>query len=313
VPAGRYDDVVATFSAPQAVGLRLNALRVAELGLGAAGVEERLKEAGVPFEGVEGVPGAYTVPAPAREVLMASSLYAEGAVYLQNVASQLPTLVLDPQPGERVLDLCAAPGSKTGQIAAMMGGEGNLVAVEKSRPRFYRMVANLRDQGAQNVRTVLGSGTGYWHREPESFDRVLLDAPCSTEGRFRADDPETTRYWSERKIKEMRAVQERLLFGAVQALRPGGVLVYSTCTFAPEENEGVVARALRTFGDAVEVVDAGLPEAGPVASITQPGLSDWKGRPFDSRVRNARRVLPDGTLEAFFIARLRKVSRTVRG
>jgi 16S rRNA (cytosine1407-C5)-methyltransferase len=167
-------------------------------------------------------------------------------------------------------------------------------------------------QGATLVRPVLGSGTAYWHREPEAFDRVLLDAPCSTEGRFRADDPETTRYWSERKVKEMRAKQERLLFAAVQALRPGGTLVYSTCTFAPEEDEAVLDRALRTFGDAVEVVEAGLPDAGPVAGAALPGLAEWNGRAFRPGVTRARRVLPDGTLEGFFLARLTKHASTVR-
>jgi 16S rRNA (cytosine1407-C5)-methyltransferase len=312
VPAGRLDDVLATFSAPQAAGFRLNALRLAELGTDPADVESRLAAEGVPFDCVAGVPGAYTAPAEARPALTASAPYAEGIVYLQNVASQLPALVLDPQPGERVLDLCAAPGSKTGQLVGLMEGRGDLVAVEKARPRYYRMVANLRDQGVRNARSVLGSGTGYWHREPEVFDRVLLDAPCSTEGRFRADNPETTRYWSERKIKEMRALQERLLFGAVQCLRPGGSLVYSTCTFAPEENEAVIDRALRTFGNALELLDAGLPIDGPVAVARQAGLSDWKGRTFDPQLVKAGRVLPDGILEGFFIARFAKHVSTIR-
>jgi 16S rRNA (cytosine1407-C5)-methyltransferase len=243
---------------------------------------------------------------------MASEPYAKGAVYLQNVSSQLPALVLDPQPGERVLDLCAAPGSKTGQIGALMAGGGEIVAVEKVRPRFYRLLANLRDQGVTTARAVLGSGTGYWHREPEAFDRVLVDAPCSTEGRFRAEDAETTRYWSERKIKEMRAVQERLLFSAVQSLKPGGVLVYSTCTFAPEENEAVVDRALRTFGDALEVLDAGLPEAGRVATAATAGLREWRGRTFNAGIGRTRRILPDGFLEGFFLARVVKLESTLR-
>ena len=152
---------------------------------------------------------------------------------------------------------------------------------------------------------VLGSGAAYWHREPEAFDRVLLDAPCSTEGRFRTHDPETTRYWSPRKVREMQAKQRKLFFGAVQALRPGGTLVYSTCTFAPEETEAVLDRAL-------EVVDAGLPEAGPVAEAALPALAAWEGRTFDPQVTRARRVLPDGLLEGFFVARLRKHAGTLR-
>jgi 16S rRNA (cytosine1407-C5)-methyltransferase len=307
VPPERRDAVLATFEAPQAVGLRVNTLKAAP-----AEVLARLAGEGLTVAPVEGVPGAYAVAPDERPALLSSLPYAEGLVYVQNVSSQLPALVLDPQPGERVLDLCAAPGSKTGQIAARMGGEGELVALEKVRARFYKLRSNLNAQGATRVLPVLGSGTAYWHREPEAFDRVLLDAPCSTEGRFRTHDPETTRYWSARKVKEMQAKQRKLLFGAVQALKPGGTLVYATCTFAPEENEAVLDRALRTFGDALEVEDAGLPATGPVAGAVQPALAEWNGRAFDPRIAPARRVLPDGLLEGFFVARLRKHASTLR-
>jgi len=307
VPENRFEGVLATFGAPTAIGFRVNPLR----GEGAETLA-MLAAGGIEATPVGGVPGAYAVPAEQRAALLASRAHTEGRVYVQNVSSQLPALVLDPQPGERVLDLCAAPGSKTGQLAALMQNEGEVVAVEKVRPRFFRLRANIAAQGATNVRPVLASGTAFWHREPEAFDRVLLDAPCSTEGRFRADDAETTRYWSERKVKEMRQKQERLLFAAVQALRPGGTLVYSTCTFAPEENEGVLEKALRTFGDAVELVEVGLPETGPVADAAQEGLVAWGGRSYGPAVVRARRVLPDGLLEAFFVARLVKHASTQR-
>ncbi len=312
MPADRLTAMLATFAAPAEVGFRLNPLRVRAAALDAPAVEHMLNGAGVPFDAVGGVPGAYASPAHARAALLESEAHRQGLVYLQNVSSQLPALALAPAPGERVLDLCAAPGSKTGQLASLMDDSGEIVAVEKVRSRFYRLRANVESQGAHIVRAVLGSGTAYWHREPEVFDRVLLDAPCSTEGRFRVDDPETTRYWSPRKIKEMRAKQERLLFGAVQALRPGGTLVYSTCTFAPEENEAVVDRALRTFRGAVELADARLPEVGRVAAAAAPALREWISRAFDPSISRTRRVLPDGLLEGFFIARLVKRESTLR-
>ena len=159
----------------------------------------------------------------------------------------------------------------------------------------------------------LGSGTSVPHTDPEAFDRVLLDAPCSTEGRFRVDVPETTAYWSPRKIKEMRSKQGRLLYAAVQALRPGGTLVYSTCTFAPEENEGALTKMLKTFGERLEVVpiealplDAAV-TGGPAARA---GMEAWDGRAFHPSVRHARRVLPDGRFEAFFVARIVKHDST---
>ncbi|MEO0556667.1 MAG: RsmB/NOP family class I SAM-dependent RNA methyltransferase [Bacteroidota bacterium] len=308
VPSDRYEDVVASFESPGGTGFRICTL-LAE----PEAVLERLEDEGVQIESVEGVPGAYAVPAEGRAPLMASGPYADGHIYLQNISSQLPPHLLGIRSGERVLDLCAAPGSKTGQLAAMLNGDGEIVAVEKVRERFYKLKANIYAQGATNVIPWLGSGTAYWHREPESFDRVLLDAPCSTEGRFRTHEPETTRYWSARKIREMRSKQQKLLFGGIQALKPGGTLIYSTCTFAPEENEGVLAKALRTFGDKIELVDVTLPSSGRLAAQTTEGVTEWNGHTLDPQLKKARRVLPDGLLEGFFVAKLVKRASTVNG
>ena len=307
VPDGRLDAVLATFSAPMQPGFRINTLHA-----DTEPILDALRDDGLTPEPVEGVRDAYTIPTAQRPGLLASLPYAQGHVYVQNVSSQLPALVLDPQVGERVLDLCAAPGSKTRQIACLMQNEGEVVAVEKVRDRFYKLRSNLAEQGSAIVLPVLASGTAYWHREPEAYDRVLVDAPCSTEGRFRVGEPETTRYWSLRKIREMQAKQKKLLFGGIQALKPGGTLVYSTCTFAPEENEMVLTKALKTFGARIEVVEAGLPETGPVSASVQPGLATWNERPFDPQVTQARRVLPDGMLEAFFVAKIRKHETTRR-
>ena len=305
IPAERLDGVLATFETPAATAFRACPLVAPE-----AEALARLEAEGVPFAPIEGIPGAYL--APDRAALLASGAYASGAVYVQNASSQLPPHLLAPEPGERVLDLCAAPGSKTGQLAAMMQDRGEIIAVEKVRGRFYKLKANLEAQGATCVTAWLGDGARVWQSETEAFDRVLLDVPCSTEGRFLASDPETTRYWSKRKINEMRSKQRRLLFSGLMALRPGGTLVYSTCTFAPEENEATLAKALKTFGDKIEITDAGLPETGPLAEATVPGLAEWNGRAFPEAVRNARRVLPDGLLEGFFVARILKHESTVR-
>ena len=295
---------LASFSAPLETSFRVCTLLAGE-----ADVLARLAEARIPFEAVAGVPGAYSVAAERRADLLASDVATEGLIYVQNASSQVPVHVLAPQPGERVLDLCAAPGSKTGQLAAAMQNAGEIVAVEKVRGRYYKLRANVAAQGATTVAPRLGSGTSVPHTDPEAFDRVLLDAPCSTEGRFRADVPETTAYWSPRKIKEMRSKQGRLLYAAVQALRPGGTLVYSTCTFAPEENEGALTKALKTFGDRIEVVPPGpMPDAATV----RPGLPEWNGRTFHPSVQHARRVLPDGRFEAFFVARIAKHETTAR-
>ncbi|MEP0547730.1 MAG: RsmB/NOP family class I SAM-dependent RNA methyltransferase [Rhodothermales bacterium] len=301
VPPEHLDATLASFSAPQATGFRVNTLRAES-----ADVIASLEAEGVHPHAVDGLPDGYWVPAEQRAALLASAAYAEDRIYVQNLASQLPPVVLDPQPGERVLDLCAAPGSKTRQLACLMHDEGEIAAVESVRGRFFKLRANLEAQGTTIVRTFHRDGATVWHHRPEHFDRVLLDAPCSTEGRFRTDEPETFAYWSERKVKEMARKQKKLLFSAIQSLRPGGTLVYSTCTFAPEENEVALERMLRKFDGRVEAVPVVLPPSGRV----QPALAEWKGKPLE-RAGEARRLLPTETMEAFFVAKLVKHESTL--
>ena len=303
VPADRYAEVLHTFSAPAAAGFRVNTLRAA-----AEGVVRALEDRGLHLHRVAWHEDAFWVAPEDRPRLLASAAFAEQRIYVQNLASMIPPLLLDPQPAERVLDLCAAPGSKTLQLACRMQNTGEIAAVEVVKGRFFKLRANLEAQGATCVRPFLQDGTKVRRYRPEHFDRVLLDAPCSTEGRFRADEPETYAYWSPRKIKEMARKQRRLLFSAVHCLRPGGVLVYSTCTFAPEENEAVLDKTLRRFGDALRLESLALD-----LDNTQPALTHWRGKPFKHDLSPARRLLPTPTMEGFFVAKIRKLKATVDG
>ncbi|MEM1128021.1 MAG: RsmB/NOP family class I SAM-dependent RNA methyltransferase [Bacteroidota bacterium] len=300
VPAARYEAVLATFAAPAPTGFRVNTLK-------ATGAQVEAALADLPLQRVAWKPDAFWVPAEARAALLASEAYANQHLYVQNLASMIPPLVLDPQPGEHVLDLTAAPGSKTLQMACQMKDEGEIAAVEVVKGRFFKLRHNLEAQGATCVRTFLKDGTKVWRYRPEHFDRVLLDAPCSTEGRFHVSEPGRWAYWSLRKIKEMARKQQRLLFSAIQCLKPGGTLVYSTCSFAPEENERVLDKALRTFGEALTVEPLPLSLEALV-----PPLTAWQGTPVAADLSAARRLLPTPTLEGFFVALLRKHTSTLR-
>lgn len=291
----QYQDWRGALAAPAPVALRLNPLRAEP-----AATLEELRAEGFEPAAVGWLSGAYLLPPAQRRALTESAAFAEGRVYLQNLASMLPPLLLDPQPGEEVLDLCAAPGSKTTQIAALMGNRGRLAAVERSRSRFFKLHAVCRQLGAE-VATYLTDGRGIGRKTPARFDRVLVDAPCSSEGRFRLEAPDSYAYWSPKKVRDMARLQKRLLLSGLQSLKPGGVLVYSTCTYAPEENEAVLDEVLRRAEGAVEIeaVDLPLPAVAP-------GLEQWQGRSFDARVSRGLRVLPGAQLEGFFLARLRK-------
>jgi 16S rRNA C967 or C1407 C5-methylase (RsmB/RsmF family) len=291
---------LASFAEPRPVSLRANRLRVRPEELCA-----ELEGQGFELEPVAWCEDAFELRSGGLRELGETAASRRGALLVQGLSSLLAPLALAVEPGDRVLDLCAAPGGKASQIACALKGRGALVANDRSRARFFRMRALLEAQGASGVELCCRPGERLARERAGSFDRVLVDAPCSGEGRFRLGRPESFADWKPSKVRRLAGEQRRLLRAGLEALRPGGVLVYATCTFAPEENEGVVARVLERLGPEVELVELpavvrGLPNA-------LPGLPEWGGRQFPAELARTRRIAPDGRLEGFFLARLRRL------
>ncbi len=208
---------------PPVRGIRMNPLKTCEAAL------KYTNNGSIPWESN----GYYL---PAESDAGASILHAAGAFYIQEPGAMLPAAVLDAKPGEIILDLCAAPGGKTTQIGCAMHGEGLLVSNEPIPKRAQILSGNIERIGLPN--TVV---TSEWpdrlaDRWPEGFDAVLVDAPCSGEGMFRRD-PETRKEWSAEKAEGCAVRQRDILAAAVRMVRPGGRLIYSTCTYNPAENE----------------------------------------------------------------------------
>ncbi|WP_200258991.1 RsmB/NOP family class I SAM-dependent RNA methyltransferase [Halorhodospira neutriphila] len=219
----------------------------------------------------------------------------------QEAASMLPAALLDPRPGERALDLCAAPGNKTAQIADALGNRGTVVANDAKRGRHGALSQTLKRLGVVNVAQTVRDGQGMpW--EVGTFDRVLVDAPCSCEGTFRKNalaaeaTPEPFR-------ERLSRLQQRLLHRGLEMTRAGGTLVYATCTFAPEENEAVVAAALERFGGAVELLPARVP-----GLHLEPGLEAWGGQRFGPALARCGRLWPHhNDTGGFFVAVFRRL------
>jgi len=256
-----------------------------------------------------------------------------GHFYMQEASSMLPVSLLDPQPGEAVLDLCAAPGSKTTQMAAALspypspdsgeGGRGGgslagmIIANDMQEKRLRILCDALQRMGAAGVIVTRKVGQWFGNHMTERFDRVLCDAPCTAQGTSRKD-PTALTYCSTASIISAARLQHELLEAAVHAAKVGGRIVYSTCTLTPEENEAVVLSTLQKFGDCLEVVD---PRGGNEVESTK-----WKAAIDDSvRVQQSLasafklttyhlpllRLWPQTyNTEGFFCAVFRKVKRT---
>jgi len=223
--------------------------------------------------------------------------YIRGNFFYQGIASQIPVIVLDPQPGQTVLDMAAAPGSKSTQIAALMQGRGKLVLNEFARSRLQPLNTNWQRSGASNALHYHMDGQALGIRFPNYFDKVLLDAPCTALGTL-AGSSEILNWWSDERLRKLVNVQQALLVSAVKACRPGGEIVYSTCSLSPEENEFQIQWLTEHYP--VEI----LP-------VHHPALQNYRNRNLPAGVspslEQTLKVLPQvHGLEGFFVARLRK-------
>jgi NOL1/NOP2/sun family putative RNA methylase len=287
------DHLIAAMMKARPVTLRVNTLAA-----DAGRVRERLRAERIRFETVPWYGDAFVLPDSTERDVEKLDLYAGGKVYLQSLSSMLPVLVLRPARGERILDLTAAPGSKTTQIAAFTANTAEIVACELDRIRFERLKYNIAAQGARGVIPLNLPAEKLTGRHPEYsgyFDKVLLDAPCSGEGRFLLSSPQTFRHWSEKTVRDCASLQKKLVRCAAEALKPGGILVYSTCTVNREENEAVVDHAVKNLG--LAVLETGLKLQG-----SQPGLAGG----FDPSTAKALRIPPGRLMEGFFVCRMKK-------
>jgi len=225
-----------------------------------------------------------------------------GLFYIQDAASMVPPVVLNPKPGERVLDLTAAPGSKTTQMAEMMRWKGVIVANDISTRRINILSSNVQRMGSINVAITRFDGR-FIHKifGRDRFDKVLLDAPCSSIGEVRRNWSPLKR-WSPRLVLRLSKLQKELAAAGYVAMKPGGRMVYSTCTFEPEENEEVVQHLINL---GARVLEIRMPELN-----VRPGLLEWNGRKFDKSISKCLRIYPhhNDTL-GFFVCLLEKPYR----
>ena len=220
-----------------------------------------------------------------------------GYFYVQEAVSMIPPLVLDPKPGERILDIAASPGSKATQIAAMMENKGVLIANDYKGDRMKPLGINMQRMGITNTLITLMHGRFF---KGFKFDRILVDAPCSGTGTIRKS-LKTLRIWNPNMVKRISGTQKQLLETAFNNLKVGGVIVYSTCSLEPEEDEGVVDFLLEKYPDAKleEIELEGLKRS--------PAVLEFEDKKYNPEVRKCLRLWPqDNDTEGFFVAKIVK-------
>lgn len=221
-----------------------------------------------------------------------------GYFHTQEASSLVPVIALKPEENEVVLDMCASPGSKTTQIAAEMKNSGLIIANDIRIDRIKSLSSNLERCGVINSVIARNDGVKLW-KLGKVFDKVLVDAPCSGEG-FIRKDWKSLKCWGLGMIQSSSKIQKRLLLSGFDCLKPGGVLVYSTCTLSPEENEENISFLLKKRDAKIEKID--------IKSLkSREGITKWGNAKYNPEVKNCLRIYPqDNDTEGFFIAKLRK-------
>jgi len=226
-----------------------------------------------------------------------------GEYYIQSLSSMLPPFILAPEPNDKVLDLCAAPGSKTTELGEMMHNSGTLIANEIALDRVKMLVYNIDRMNIMNAGVVHYKGEWLSKKYNDHFDKILVDAPCSGLGIVQKKG-EVNNWWSLERAERLGDLQLRLLIAAVKMAKEGGEIVYSTCTLTPEENEFIIDKVMQKYP--VEIEDIVL----PVKSIE--GFTSYKGKTLNPAISKAKRILPwEVDSDGFFIVKLKKTGKTI--
>ena len=262
----------------RAVTLRINTIKTNK-----ENIKKKLQEAGVETEDVSWYEDGLIIKNVREEEIKKLDIYESGEIYLQSLSSMLPPIILEPKAGENILDMAAAPGGKTTQIAAMTQNKAYITACEKNKIRAERLKYNLQKQGVGCVNVMLEDARKL--SDFFSFDKVLLDAPCSGSGTMSIFDDNFNKELIERSSR----TQEELLKKALKILKAGGEMVYSTCSILLQENEEVLKRVI--LKSEAEIV--------PIEPIKDVPL-------LPTSIDGVMCVCPTELYEGFFVAKIRK-------
>lgn len=280
------ENIYKGYKCKRCVTLRINTIKAER-----DDVKRRLKENNIEFSVVPWSDVALIIRNKTERDLQNTEMYENGEIYLQSLSSMLPPIIMQPQPGEDILDMTAAPGGKTTQISALTHNLAHITACEINGIRADRLRYNVEKQGASSSVYVMQKDS----RNIDdflSFDRILLDAPCSGSGTLNLNDENVFKYFNQKLVEKSAKTQFTLLKKALRILKPGKEMVYSTCSILSCENEDIVNKVLQT-------------EKAEIVPIQFDGINDLPLLPV--KTYGTLCVCPNDIYEGFFIAKIRKL------
>lgn len=288
---------------------RVGSFRVNHIFYKGWGISEEIahefREKGIPVLPFDEAKGIYTYDKQYEYAIKWTQAFYTGKIYLQGISSMLPVFLLDPQPWERVLDVCAAPGSKTTLMSDLMHNSGSIRAIEQNSIRMEKLRFNARLQGAENIECIKMDALKFLSTDDSLYDRILLDAPCSAEGRISLANEKSYGFWSLENITRKSELQYQLLSLSIAHLRPWWTCVYSTCTLAPEENERVISRILDENRN-LSLVDIAANESFDSRIDWIHGIRSFAWSRYHPDIVCTVRIIPNRYAEWFFIAQIQK-------
>ncbi len=296
-----YKDYIESLDIPLKTSIRCNTLKISPNKLKQR-LENKKWEIKQPFKNY---PEILIIESSLKPGQLGRSIEHQlGYYYVQDISSMMPIISLKPKQKEVILDLCAAPGSKTTQAAAKMENKGTIIANDTKLGRTNILNTNLERCGVTNTIVTKRDGIQLCEKILEKipnlkFDKILVDAPCSGEGTLKTSK-KTFLIWNINMIKKLSKIQKKLIASAIKILKPGGELVYSTCTHSPEENEEIIDFAVKNFNIKIEKIEL------PIKS--ENGIAGFNNKNYDSQVKLTHRIYPhDNNTEGFFLSKLKKL------
>lgn len=279
------DEILEGFKTKRKVTFRVNTLKAT-----VKEVEEKLNAENIEFEKIVWSNEAFIIKSVREEEIKKLAIYEDGKIYLQSLSSMLPPIVLDPQEGSDILDMAAAPGGKTTQMAALSNNKAHITACEMNNIRIEKLKYNVDKQGATCVYIMPKDS-----RQIDdffSFDQILLDSPCSGSGTLEENNLNTEKYFTPKLVEKSTKSQYALLKKALKILKPGHEMVYSTCSILKEENEDIVKKVLKEVKAEIVPIDFEGINKLPVLPVSLDGTIC---------------VMPTEEYEGFYIAKIRRL------